>query len=111
MLFDYFGDMDSSPGGVHDSLFVLKYNGMRYEKPIQFVTNLSQDLEYLIDFEWRRHSKPIKFLKKSNVSSQASKAKMFLNTPDGEELTEDDRETCESPNTAVDSEITECIVK
>ena len=34
VLFDYFGDMDSSLGGINEKLFVLKYNGMRYEKPM-----------------------------------------------------------------------------
>ena len=36
---------------------------------------------------------------------------MFMNTPDGDVLTEDDRITCESPNTATDSELTELIIK
>ena len=63
VLFDYYGDMDSSLGGVNESIFVLKYNAMRYEKPMQFATCLSQDLEYLIDYEWKRRSKPIKMLK------------------------------------------------
>ena len=33
VLFDYFGDMDSTLGGIDDRLFILKYNAMRYEKP------------------------------------------------------------------------------
>ena len=69
VLFDYFGDMDSSLGGVNDSLYVLKYNGMRYEKPMQFASCLSEDLEHLIDFEWRRRSKPIRILKQSKTNA------------------------------------------
>ena len=61
--------MDSSLGGVNDSLFVLKYNGMRYEKPMQFATCLSQDLEMLIDFEWKRRSKPIRMLKQATADA------------------------------------------
>ena len=38
VLFDYYGDMDSSLGGVNEQIFVLKYNAMRYEKPMQFAT-------------------------------------------------------------------------
>lgn len=30
VMFDYFGDMDSSLGGISDDLYILKYNGMRY---------------------------------------------------------------------------------
>ena len=33
VLFDYFGDMDSSFGGINDKVYILKYNAMRYEKP------------------------------------------------------------------------------
>ena len=36
VLFDYFGDMDSSLGGICDDLYILKYNGMRYTNSYQF---------------------------------------------------------------------------
>lgn len=104
--------MDSSLGGVNDSLYILKYNGMRYERPIQFATSLSQDLEYLIDSEWRRHSKPIRMLKLATASAEASKAKILLKTPECGEMLEDDRTTQESPPVmAVGTEITDMIVK
>jgi len=44
VLFDYFGDMDSSFGGTSDQTFVLKYNGMRFSTPFHFVESLLADL-------------------------------------------------------------------
>lgn len=41
VLFNYFGDMDSSLGGISDDLYILKYNGMRYANSLQFAQSLS----------------------------------------------------------------------
>jgi len=34
VLFDHFGDLDSSLGGISDSLYILKYNAMRYQNSL-----------------------------------------------------------------------------
>ena len=47
MLFDYFGEVDSSFGGVNEDVFILKYNGMRYATPIHFIDSLLADLANL----------------------------------------------------------------
>lgn len=63
VLFDYFGEMDSSLGGISDELYILKYNAMRYTNSLQFAQSLSQDLAQLTDFEFRRGTKLIKTLR------------------------------------------------
>ena len=55
VLFDYFGDMDSSFGGIHEDLFVLKYNAMRYTTPVHFVESLLTDLNSLTAKSIRRN--------------------------------------------------------
>ena len=62
VLFDYFGDMDSSIGGTSETLFILKYNGMRFSSPFQFVESLLADLNTLVTMQ-----KP----RKTNVYSLA----------------------------------------
>lgn len=47
VLFDYFGDLDSCFGGTCDEVFILKYNGMRYETPHGFIESLLADLKTL----------------------------------------------------------------
>jgi Cdc6-like AAA superfamily ATPase len=55
VLFDYFGDLDSSFGGINDNLFILKYNGMRYATPNHFVESLLADLNILTAKSNRRN--------------------------------------------------------
>lgn len=70
VLFDVFGDLDSSLGGISEELYILKYNAMRYGNAVQFAQSLSQDLAQLIDFEYRRGVKPIKTLRKRPYQQQ-----------------------------------------
>ena len=65
VLFDYFGDMDSTLGGIDDRLYILKYNAMRYEKPQQFAQVLNTDLDALVNKGLKR-LKPIKLLKQTH---------------------------------------------
>ena len=70
VLFDHFGDLDSSLGGIADELYILKYNGMRYENSQQFAQTLSQDLARLIDFEFKRKTNLIKTLRSEDGSGK-----------------------------------------
>ena len=36
VLFNHFGDLDSSLGGISEDLYILKYNAMRYTNSLQF---------------------------------------------------------------------------
>ena len=55
MLFDYFGDLDSSFGGINDDVFILKYNGMRYATPNHFVESLLADIKILTAKKTRKN--------------------------------------------------------
>ena len=68
VLFDYYGDMDSSQGGIDDRVYILKYNAMRYERPVQFAESLNMDLDQLINKGLKSRIKPIKLLKQSHKS-------------------------------------------
>jgi len=73
VLFDYFGDLDSSVGGISEDLYILKYNGMRYSNALQFAQTLSQDLARLIDFEFSKGPKLIKTLRQKPQKLSKSK--------------------------------------
>lgn len=67
MLFNKFGNLDSSSGGIDDRLYVLKYNAMKYSSDHEaFAKQLSEDLDLLISTKRR----PIKTLKKRVVLSE-----------------------------------------
>lgn len=73
MLFNHFGDVDASLGGISEDLYILKYNAMRYTNSLQFALSLQRDLSQLIDFEFRRGPKLIKTLRNEGTGSKLLK--------------------------------------
>ena len=53
VLFNHFGDLDSSLGGTSEDLYILKYNAMRFKNSAHFAQTLQKDLKQLIEVEFR----------------------------------------------------------
>lgn len=49
ILYEHFGNLDSSHGGTDDRLFVLKYNAMRYSSDhFEFCRQFRDDLDQIV---------------------------------------------------------------
>ena len=63
VLFENFGMLDSSMGGTDETVWVLKYNAMRFNSDhSQFLRSLTQDIELIWQQEQgsMKRAKPIK---------------------------------------------------